>query len=61
VVSELGLGEAGVLDGALPLPVAGSTPFARFGGWTLAAALLLAAGVALALSRGARATPVRNF
>ena len=59
VIAELGLGEAGVLDGALPKPVAGLTPYARFGDALLAVALLLAAGLALALSRGARATLVR--
>src|SRR5262249_49285712 len=54
VIAELGLGETGVLDGALPKPAAGSTPYARFGDALLAVALLLAAGLALALSRGTR-------
>jgi len=50
-----------VLDGALPKPAAELTPYARFGDALLAVALLLAAGLALALSRGTRATTVRNL
>jgi len=61
VTAELGLGETGVLDGALPKPVAGLTPYARFGDALLGAALLFAAALALALSRGTRATLVRNL
>ncbi len=59
VIAELGLGQTGVLDGALPKPAAELTPYARFGDALLGVALLLAAGLALALSRGTRATLVR--
>src|SRR6185437_743295 len=42
VTAMLGLGKAGVVDGALPQAIPGLTPFARYGVCTLALALLLA-------------------
>jgi len=35
VVGRLGLGQIGVLDAALPLPIAGGTPYARLGNWVV--------------------------
>ncbi len=43
VTGRLGPGEEGVLDVPLPPPTRAPTPHARFGGWTFAALLLLAA------------------
>ncbi|SLN19252.1 apolipoprotein N-acyltransferase [Oceanibacterium hippocampi] len=51
VLSSLGLGEGGVLDGALPPPLAGVTPYRRFGD-VIPLVLLLAAAAVAAL--GAR-------
>ena len=60
VVRRLGLGEAGVLDAPLPPALAGRTPMAHLGQWTLAILLLLAATAVLVLDvrwrRGARRT-----
>ena len=49
VVGRLGLGEAGVLDAALPPALAAQTPMARLSGWTLAILLLIASAVTLAI------------
>ena len=49
IVGELGLGEAGVLDAALPPALESRTPMARLGGWTLATLLLLATAVTVAI------------
>ncbi len=49
IVGELGLGEAGVLDAALPPALESRTPMARLGGWTLAILLLLATAVTFAI------------
>lgn len=53
VVSELGLGETGVLDVALPAALAEPTPFARFGSWP--SVLLAAVALALAAAGEVRA------
>ena len=49
IVGTLGLGEAGVLDAALPPALESRTPMARMGGWTLAILLLLATAVTFAI------------
>jgi apolipoprotein N-acyltransferase len=61
VTAMLGLGKAGVVDGALPQALSGLTPFARYGSWTLALALLLAAAVAALLSYRARSSGGGTF
>ena len=55
VTGRPGLGEAGVLDAPLPPALAAPTPMARFGGWTLAILLLLAAAVVLVIGLWQRA------
>lgn len=48
IIAELPLGHSGILDGPLPRPTKGLTPYARFGDVTaLALVLLLALGAAL--------------
>ena len=61
VTAVLGLGRAGIVDGALPLPAPGLTPYARYGDWTLALALLLAATVAAGLSYRTRSSGGGTF
>jgi apolipoprotein N-acyltransferase len=48
VIASLALGERGILDAKLPLPIP-QTLFARFGGWNCLALGLLILGIALAL------------
>jgi apolipoprotein N-acyltransferase len=50
VIKELGLGEAGVLDGVLPQPLT-PTPYARGGDWNVLALGLIAALLALVCHR----------
>ncbi|MGH6954099.1 MAG: apolipoprotein N-acyltransferase [Alphaproteobacteria bacterium] len=54
VIGRLDLGLKGVLDGPLPLPLAGPPPYARIGDWILLALLALALSLARALARRAR-------
>jgi apolipoprotein N-acyltransferase len=50
VKARLGLGETGVLDVSLPVPLP-ATPYARFGDWALAALLAFTALIAVILRR----------
>ncbi|MFO1060163.1 MAG: apolipoprotein N-acyltransferase [Dongiaceae bacterium] len=61
VTAVLGLGRAGIVDGALPRPAPGLTPYARYGDWTLALALLLAATMAAGLSYRTRSSGGGTF
>ena len=59
--AQLGLGETGVLDAALPRPVPGATPYARTGpAIALAPAGLLLLGAFLLEARRRRAVPEVN-
>jgi apolipoprotein N-acyltransferase len=61
IEAELGLGETGVLDVALPPPLPGGTPFARTGpAIALAPAALLIFGALLLEVRRRRALPEVN-
>jgi apolipoprotein N-acyltransferase len=61
VTAMLGLGEVGILDGGLPLALSGLTPYARYGDWTLALTMLLAAAAAAGLSYRARSSGGGTF
>ena len=50
VLARLGLGKKGTLDSGLPTPLAGLTPYARFGDWALLVLLLAVAGGGYLLS-----------
>lgn len=51
VIARLGLGETGVVDGPLPLPIVSLPPYARWGNWTVFALIAAFAIVAARLSR----------
>ena len=51
VIARLGLGREGVLDAALPPPLDGLTPYARFGDWVLMIPLALAGLLGMVVSR----------
>ena len=50
VIARLGLGDEGVLDSPLALPLEALTPYARFGNWILLGLLTIAIGLAFIAS-----------